>query len=503
MTDAMPIEPTAQNTKFAQAKTLYDRGLAAFEQQNFSQAEDLLQQAIALYPTEDYCIQLGIVYGVQNKDQEALTWFQQAISLNPKNYAPYFNIANVLQGQRLLDQALDYYQYAFTLNPHFAATYNHVGDILYIQEKYDRAIAYYQQSLILQPDSYETLLNLGKSYYRNGQQTQAVQYYQRAINLQPNAAEAHFALSLSLLLLGNYQEGWQKYEYRLQLREGGVKLPVFQRPRWDGSPLNGRRLLVLCEQGLGDTLQFSRYLPLIQGGTVIFTCQTALLPLFEKFVGIAELLEYEDKEPNIDYDVYVPLMSLPALFHTTLITIPNQVPYLHVSQAKLAQWQPRFDRQKLNIGIVWSGNPQFIDNHNRSCQLADFMPLAQIPGIQLYSLQKGLVAQQQLTELSIIYLNDELQDFADTAAVLRCLDLLISVDTSVPHLAGALGTPVWLLLKYVPDCRWLLERNDSPWYPTMRLFRQPSPKNWLPVFQAVAIALQQQLENSVNLPNHL
>lgn len=499
------MEQTDQNTQFTQAKLLYDKGLTAFQQQDFAQAEHWLQQAITLHPTDNYCIQLGIVYGVQNQDEAALTWFQRAISLNPNNYAPYFNIANVLQGQRLLDKALDYYQYAFTLNPHFAPTYNHVGDILYIQEKYDRAIVYYQHSLALQPEAYETLLNLGKSCYRNGQQPQAVHYYRQALSLQPNAAEAHFGLSLSLLLLGNYTEGWQKYEYRLQLDEGGVKLPIFKKPRWDGSNLAGRRLLVLCEQGLGDTLQFSRYLPLIQGGRVIFTCQTALMPLFENFVGIDELLEYQEQEPDIDYDVYIPLMSLPALFHTTLETIPHYVPYLSVSPEKIAQWQPRFDHQKLNIGIVWSGNPQFIDNHNRSCQLADFLPLAQISEIQLYSLQKGDAAQLQLTEfteLSIISLNQELQNFADTAAVLRCLDLLISVDTSVPHLAGALGTSVWLLLKYVPDCRWLLDRNDSPWYPTMRLFRQTSPKNWQPVFQQVAEALQ-QFKKSRILSDHL
>lgn len=497
------MEKTASNSQFQQAKICYDNGLAALQQQDFTQAETLLQQAIALYPTDNYCIQLGIIFGVQHKDNEALAWFQRAISLNPKNYAPYFNIANILQTQGLLDQALDYYQYVIALYPQFFDTYLNVGKILHIQEKYDRAIAYYQHALTLQPNSFETLLNLGKSCYRYGAQTQAVHYYRHAIQLQPDAIEAHFALALSLLLLGNFEEGWQKYESRLELAEGGVKLPFFQKPRWDGSNLAGRRLLVLCEQGLGDTLQFSRYLPLIQGGTVIFACQTALMPLFKNFTGIDELIEYQDKEPSGNYDVYVPLMSLPALFHTTLRAIPADIPYLHVAAEKITQWQPRFNPQKFNIGIVWSGNPQFIDNHNRSCQLADFLPLAHISDIQLYSLQKGEAAQQQVPELPIIYLGNELHNFADTAAVLNCLDLLISVDTSVPHLAGALGRPVWMLLKYVPDCRWLLERNDTPWYPTMRLFRQTSPKNWQPVFQEVVLELQQYLEHSTSLTNHL
>jgi tetratricopeptide (TPR) repeat protein len=494
---------TANDAQFQQAKFFYDNGLAAFQQQDFPQAEYLLQQAVALHPTDNYCIQLGIVFGVQHKDNDAVAWFQRAIALNPKNYAPYFNIANVLQGQGQLDQALDYYQYVLALYPHSFETYLNVGKILHIQEKYDRAIAYYQQALILQPNSYETLLNLGKSCYRYGQQSQAIQYYRHAIQLQPDAAEAQFALSLSLLLLGNFEEGWQKYEYRLQFAEGGVKLPIFQKPRWDGSDLQGRRLLVLCEQGLGDTLQFSRYLSLIQGGSVIFACQAALMPLFEHFQGIHELIEYKDKAPTIPYDVYIPLMSLPALFHTTLDTVPAQTPYLHVSQIKLAQWQPRFNPQKFNIGIVWSGNPHFIDNHNRSCNLSDFLPLAQLANIQLYSLQKCAAAQQQLPELPISYLDTELHDFADTAAVLHCLDLLISVDTSVPHLAGALGRPVWLLLKYVPDCRWLLERDDSPWYSTMRLFRQTTPKNWQSVFQQIVDELPQQIDYSMRLPDNL
>ncbi len=487
---------TTQNFTMIQAKMLYDKGMSAFEQHNFAQAEDFLQQAVQLDLTETYCIQLGIVYGVQNKDNEALYWFQQVIQLNPNNYAAYFNIANVLQGQKLLDKALDYYQYSFTLNPQFAPNYTHVADILYIQEKYDRAIAYYQHALSLQPQHFETLLNLGKSYYRYGEQHRAVQCYRQALVIQPDSTETQFALSLSLLLLGEFDEGWQKYEYRLKLSSGGVQLPHFKKMRWDGSPLAGKRLLVLCEQGLGDTLQFSRYLSLIQGGTVIFLCQRALLPLFENFDGIDELLEYQDQEPQLEYDVYIPLMSLPALFDTTLETVPRSVPYLHVYDNKIAQWQPRFDRNKCNIGIVWSGNPQFIDNHNRSCQLADFLALAQFEQIQWYSLQKGEAATQQISELSIIYLGDELQDFADTAAVLRCLDLLISVDTSVPHLAGALGVPVWILLKYVPDCRWLLQRADSPWYPTMRLFRQTSPKNWSSVFAAVRAALPEFIGNS-------
>lgn len=496
MSDSSQNQATMQNFTTIPAKVFYDKAIIAFEQHDFVQAEYFLQQAIQLDITDSYCIQLGIVYGVQNKDNEALYWFQRAIQLNPKNYAVYFNIANVLQGQGLLDQALDYYQYSFTLNPQFAPNYTHVADILYIQGKYDRAIAYYQQALTLQPNDFETLLNLGKSCYRYGDQPRAVHFYRQALVVQVDSTEAQFALSLSLLLLGELTEGWEKYEYRLKLPQGGVNLPIFQKPRWDGSPLAGRRLLVLCEQGLGDTLQFSRYLSLIQGSTVIFLCQRALLPLFEHFSGIDQLLEYQDQEPSVEYDVYIPLMSLPALFRTTLETIPRTVPYLTVSDEKIMQWQPRFDRSKLNIGIVWSGNPQFIDNQNRSCQLADFLPLAQFDGIQWYSLQKGDAAKQQLAELSIHYLGDELQDFADTAAVLRCLDMLISVDTSVPHLAGALGVPVWLLLKYVPDCRWLLQRTDSPWYPTMRLFRQTTPKNWATVFAAVCEALPQLIENS-------
>lgn len=349
-----------------------------------------------------------------------------------------------------------------------------------------------------------------------GRPAEAIDAYNQVLKVIPDSAETHFNHSISLLLTGNFEEGWDEYEWRF--RSSGKKIDT--RPeksfiRWDGASFNMKRILVNDEQGIGDTLQFIRYLPMLKerGGTVIFETSKPLKSLLEKFAGIDELVEpSRDGMPQMEFDLYVPLMSLPGIFKTTLENIPDRIPYLFPSSKKIKLWQDRINKHTFNVGIVWAGNPTAnyekaglsgLEHVNftwagnpsnkiaasRSNRLEYFAPLAEIEGVQLYGLQKGEAAGQAEAlsdSINVFNLGEEFEDFSDTAGVIENLDVIITVDTSVAHLAGAMGKPVWVLIPYVPDWRWMLDREDSPWYPTMRLFRQQRKGDWNHVFERVA-----------------
>jgi hypothetical protein len=305
-----------------------------------------------------------------------------------------------------------------------------------------------------------------------------------------------------LLLTGNFKEGWPEYEWRLYSKD--CTSHTFRQPLWDGTLLDGKSILVHAEQGFGDTIQFVRYLSMVQakGGHVIFECQKNLFRLLKSCTGIDEIIEQRPaRTPVAQFDIHVPLLSLPGIFGTSLNTIPSHIPYITVDSTLGTQWKKQLGHDNdFKIGIVWAGNPTHTYNDNRSCSLSDFAPLADIPDLIFYSLQKG-PASAEVNDppegMKIINLEDSLIDFADTAAVIANLDLVISVDTAVVHLAGAIDKPVWTLHSYVPDWRWLLNRDDSPWYPGMHLFRQTQLNNWEGVFEQVKKALLYKLNTEV------
>jgi hypothetical protein len=327
--------------------------------------------------------------------------------------------------------------------------------------------------------------------------------YQRALSLKPDYAAAHNNLGIAWLLMGNFQQGWPEYEWRWKCTE--LKLPSYRQPLWDGSPLKGRTILLLSEQGLGDTLQFIRFAPLLtrSGGRVIVTCRRALARLLASCPGIASVVAEGDRLP--EFDVYAPLMSLPRLLGTTLATVPAEVPYLTADPALVEFWQRELSAiDGFRIGIVWQGSPGYRRDRFRSIPLLQLAPLARLEGVQLVSLQKG-PGIDQLHEVSrnfpVTDLGGRLDEtsgaFMDTAAVMMNLHLVIAADVAIAHLAGALGVRVWLALPAPPDWRWLLERADCPWYPTMRLFRQAQPGDWASVFERMAAevrALQPQTD---------
>jgi hypothetical protein len=315
-------------------------------------------------------------------------------------------------------------------------------------------------------------------------------------------ANARYNRSLILLTEGNYREGFPEYESRFKTRE--FPPCPFRQPVWNGSDLTGRTILLHAEQGLGDTIQFIRYAAIVaqRGGRIVLTCHQPLIRLLSTLPSIDELVPLGYPTPN--FDVYAPLMSLPGILGTTLETVPAAIPYLTPPAesnvrvispgSDTAKQQTQRSKPPLKVGIAWSGGHLYKKNQSRSCPLKHFEPLLQLPDIAYYSLQKG-IAQTTLAELvwetQIQDLGSQLGDMADTAAAIAQLDLVITVDTSIAHLAGALGKPVWVLLTYLPDWRWMLHREDTPWYPTMRLFRQTQPGDWQGVLDRVSQELFQ------------
>jgi hypothetical protein len=318
---------------------------------------------------------------------------------------------------------------------------------------------------------------------------EAIACYRQTISLKPEFARAHWNYALLLLSLGEFQEGWKEFEWRLRLPDMRLARD-FPQPRWTGQDPRGKTILLFTEGGFGDAMHFIRYAPLVaaRGATVLLECQAELLPLLSRVRGVSAVFARGERLPAFDWQT--PLQSLPLAFGTTMNTIPADVPYLSAPPQRIAQWATRLAGDpSFKVGLAWAGSAE---HDVRSCPLATFAPLAAIPDVTFYGLQKGPQANQPVPPgLRLIQMGHELHDFADTAALVSNLDLVISVDTSVVHLAGGLGRPVWTLISGRPELRWLRDRTDSPWYPTMRLFRQPSRGDWDGVIRRVAAELAQ------------
>lgn len=384
--------------------------------------------------------------------------------------------------------AADCFRHATAAMPGDPVPRNNLATALKDWGRLQEAEAQFHAQLAETPDFLASHYNFGSLLQRLHRFDEAIACYRRAVVLEPDCVEAHWNLGLTLLRLGRFREGWPEYEWRWH-RPG---TPVEHRgaPAWDGGPLKGKTLLLVCEQGLGDTLQFIRYIRQFGGldGPVILRCQAELLSLLRDTPGVDRIVATGDPLPP--FDVQASLMSLPLLFGTTTVeSIPADVPYLPPAAGPTLV----LPESGYRVGLVWGSSPT---DPSRSCPLAALARLSQVPDLRLFSLQKGPhasdLARMPNVE-GIRDLTDRIGDMADTAALIRQLDLVITVDTSVAHLAGALGRPVFILLPHLADWRWLLDREDSPWYPTARLFRQRTPDDWDEVVTRLEEALVQRI----------
>ncbi|MEG4114041.1 MULTISPECIES: tetratricopeptide repeat protein [unclassified Microcoleus] len=466
-------------------------GILLQDQGNIMAAISCFQKAIALNPVYVKALNnLGAVLQQQGELQSALACFHQALSVN-SNYVPALvNLGRSMQTQSQLDEAERLYERAIGVEPNNPTGHYHLGTLRLGAGKIEQAISSLERAISLNPNYLEALTNLGSAFEQVGDVNRAISCYKKAIKIDVNCVKAHFNLSLVLLLTGDLPCGLAEYEWRWQTEQAKKLLRLnFDQPVWDGSDLNGQTILLRSEQGLGDAIQFVRYAAIVQqkGGKVIISCYQELKRLFKQISGIEQVAVRMDELPA--FQVQAPLMSLPHILGTNLENIPANVPYL----AAPSNWQfsLNFDRN-FKVGIAWAGSSEHLKDFQRSSDLSYFLTLLDIPGVSFYSLQKDLSPDNRtlLTQIPVIDLSDNLNDFADTAAVISQLDLVISVDTAVAHLAGALGKPVWILLCFMPDWRWMLQREDSPWYPTAQLFRQQTPGDWVGVCDRIKTALK-------------
>lgn len=418
---------------------------------------------------------------------------QRALEIQPDHLPALQGRAECMLALNRHADAVDAYERVLVLVPDSPEAHLNHGNALLALGREEQALASYSRALRARPCYADALVNIAAALQTLGRYEEAIHYCEQVIQLDASNAEAHWNLALCRLTLGQLPAGWREAEWRWRARfHGGLQKRVqYPAPRWDGQALAGKTILVHSEQGLGDALQFCRYVPELaaRGARVVLSVPPQLAPLLSQLPGVARMIS--DGEPLPALDLECPLLSLPAGFQTALETIPRIVPYVRCSEAGADAWARRLGpREDLRVGLVWSGNPGHVNDRNRSIPVVDLASIA-MDGVQLVSLQKELRPGDQgsIESLPIDHYGELLTDFTDTAALVQCMDLVISVDTSVAHLAGAMGRPLWVLLPFCPDWRWLLAREDSPWYPTARLFRQPRPHDWASVLLAVKTEL--------------
>ncbi|MDH3376589.1 MAG: tetratricopeptide repeat protein [Gammaproteobacteria bacterium] len=458
-----------------------------------------IHNALALSPNDAKLHNnLGSIYHQQGETAEAIAAFRRSLELEARSLWPLYNLGFLLHQQGDHEQALPLFERAIAIDPDWAASWVNMASILYMLHRYDEAIDGYRTAIRLHPQMIQAWMNLATTYRRIGDLDNAISCFERSLALQPDHAMSHLGKAIVLLKAGRLEKGWRHYEWRFEVH-GRLNIGPqdLARPEWSGAAFHGKTLLILGEQGMGDVIHFIRYAPMVKqlGGRIVLACAPALMRLLRT---VPEIDEFVDRsEPlRVDFDYHVSLLSLPRIFNTTLATIPTEVPYLRADDSNIVNWQNRIDREQVNVGLVWSGNPDQQENVHRSCPLSAMAPLGRIAGVTYYSLQKGAGAEQLLLPpegLKIVDFTGDLNDLSDTAALMSALDLTITVDTVTAHLAGALRRPVWTILWFAHCWRYLRERDDSPWYPSMRLFRQPRIGDWDSVIAQVCKALEEHL----------
>ena len=485
------------HTKLAEALT---------KDKQYKKAEYHLKKANELLPNDKTVnVFLGIVLRQQNKFSESAQYLKKILALYPNYYEANLELSRTYYELKMYDKALTYGIKAENLNKNniyallqIAYTYNQKGDL-------DEAIKIYKKILDIKPNLANANYNLGYTFKIKGQLQKALRYISKAIKLKPDYLDAHIAKAQVNISLGNYQEGWDEYEWRWGLF--GIDHKQYRNSMWDGSDIKGKTILLRTEQGLGDTLQFVRYAKIVKemGATVICKVQKPLVkilsscPYIDKVVG--------SLDDSITHDKHAQLMSLPRILKTAPQTIPAEIPYLYADPTLEKIWKEKLKKDtNFKVGLCWHVDPVHEKTKSpwslRSIQLKQFKSLSKLTGISFYSLQKFKDYQQIAKSpdgLTVQFFGPDFDEkngaFMDSAAIIKNLDLVITVDTCIAHLAGALGKPVWMLLPFAPDCRWHLEDTNTAWYPKMKLFRQKKPQNWIAPIHMITTELGNILKN--------
>ncbi len=496
----------------------YQRAESLMEQRRFEEAESILREAHFQRPDDpDLLNSLGCALWELGRPTEAEPFFRRAHQFSPGDALILNHLGLALWDQGRTAEAADCYRQALRIRPDMVDVQMNLGVVLSDQGEFDEALVWLRGAVQQRPYHPDGLQNLGMTLARQGNWDEAIEYYNRALDVKPDYPEVHRNRAYAWLFLGDFERGWPEHEWRLKCRRHqGCRV---KRPAWQGEYLPDKSIVLHFEQGYGDTLQFIRYAALVKQrvGMVFVLCPPRLLRIVSRCAGVD--LAFDGSSFMPDCDVHASLMSLPAIFKTTIATVPQRVPYLVNDPIVLDRWRSVLARdlawaasrpgrasdqsaggepiRPFLIGVVWQGSPSHANDHWRSFPLERLIPIARLPGVRLVSLQvdHGLDQLRGLSrELQVLELSSQPRDFHDTAAIVSQLDLVITPDTSVAHLAGGLGVPVWSALSTVAEWRWMMDREDSPWYPSMRLFRQTQLDDWDGVFRRIADELRPILE---------
>ena len=480
----------------------YNRGNSLLALQRLDQALKSYDRAVALEPgyLEAWANRGSVLLALARFDQ-ALVSYDKVIGLKPNEPAAHYNRGVALEALDRFAEAAESYGRATTLNPNYAEAHANHGVAMQALARFEDALASYDKAITLRPDDAETWSNRGNPLLMLARFDEALASYERAIALSPDHADARHNRGIARLLNADFGQGLVDYEWRKRARQP-VANHAFQQPLWLGeSDLAGRTILIHGEQGLGDTIQFCRYIPLLheRGAVVLFAPQKQLRGLMRSLQGGPAIVDIDD--PSLAFDAHCPLLSLPLALRTDLATIPNHVPYLAAEAERVERWSQAIGQDEFRIGICWQGSTNKADV-GRSFPVSEFRGVAGLGGIRLISLHKGAGENQLATlpeGMGVETLGEGFDAspdaFLDTAAAMQCCDLIITSDTAVAHLAGALARPTWVALQRVPDWRWMLDRPDTPWYPTMRLFRQKAAGDWQGVFAEIESELARLLQS--------
>ncbi len=452
------------------------------------QAEEWARRALACSPGLTQALSnLSVALLNQGRLEEAETTAREALRNAPRAPHLHSNLGSALLQRKKFQEAEAACRRALELRPGYPEAANNLGVSLQLQDRLEEAAAQFEEVLRDQPEFAEAWTNLGTVRQAQGRNTEALACFEVALRHNPAHVKTHFCRSLSLLLAGRYLEGFSEYEWRWKVIAGTPR--AVTQPLWEGEPLAGRSILLFTEQGLGDTIQFVRFAPIVAafGGPVILDCQAPIVPVVRTVQGLSKVIAEEDALPP--FDLQAGLMSVPRILGTTADTIPAIIPYVRASQLLVDEQRRRLgERRGLRVGLAWAGNPQHDSDRHRSFPLEVLSPLRRIPGIEWYSLHIGKRRLEEIRRAGgwPAQVLSESGGVSELAALMCCLDLVITADTMPAHLAGALGRPVWTLLSSAADWRWRESGDQTPWYPTMRLFRQPRKGDWNSVVARVA-----------------
>lgn len=490
---ALELDSTHDEARDNLVGVLLKLGEKAVGNSQWDTAIQAFEEGLRLNPASFDCnYNRALALAGAKKLDAALAGYRRALLIRPNDPKALNNIGHVLLAQGKPDEAFASLELALQADPEYLGAIYNLGATRQHQCRYAEAAAYYEEVLRRDPNHADTLSNLGSMLLAQNKPEQAVPYFDRAIASAPEHYDARWNRALSLLAAGDYEEGWPAYEVRLSRKNQHIQHN--ERPRWQGEPIAGRPILVWAEQGLGDAVQFLRFLEPLHnlGAQVLFECHDRLLPLASCVPNVHQLLKRNGIHPPFDYQI--PLMSLPAVLKTKLGSLPAPTRF-HIPAERTVKWAHiATESTALKVGFCWAGNPHHPTGNSRQVPLSALASLTEVSGCQFFSLQRG--SQENLEEaakLGIVNIEKEGNDVLDTAAIIQQLDVVITIDTMIAHLAASLGKPTWILLSHAADWRWLIGCEDSPWYPAARLFRQEHPNNWESAISAVRKALEHKL----------